>query len=154
MKILHDSFRGGVKLRSFMIADIKQLYKWQSLSDMRKYFRNSATPSWQEHLTWCENTMNCDHEALYIIENDGCSVGFLRLSKIESSVAYEVSILLAPESRGKAIASTALQIVKDNLEGETVRAFIHPENIRSIKLFTTLGFEQDKNQAGWYQLRS
>lgn len=129
-----------VTLRPFTPDDFERLYQWQLQPGMRKYFRNPDPPSWEDHQKWCKNILQDERNHAFIIEYKKTPAGFLRLSPIKDKKSYEISILLPPIYRGKGIAGAALEMVKKRFAEYSLKAYIHPENKKSIALFKKAGF--------------
>ena len=74
---------------------------------------------------------------LWILRDKGHPVGYLITRPVQ-----EISIVLAPEVRGKGVASQALRGLK---YGDLV-AFIRPKNKASIRAFEAAGFQLDEGR--------
>lgn len=120
----------------------ERLFTWQSLPQTRRYARNPAPPSWQEHSAWCQkkiNSHNCVLAEIIYREN---SVGMLRLDHLQSSpLQFEISILLAPEFHGRGIARQALRQARKLVPFGEILAFIQPENQASLRTFAAAGYQ-------------
>ena len=64
-----------------------------------------------------------------------------RLDKLNEQT-YEVSILLAPEAKGKGIAARALKYIDKLVSQSRIVAQVHPDNIASQYAFKQAGFTQ------------
>lgn len=136
-----------ITLRPFCSDDIEFLYKWQCIPDVRKHARNPKAPTWEEHKNWCEAILKNEEEHCYLIEQKKQPAGFARLNKCEDC-SYEISILLDPAYQGQGIASKAINIMIKLFEGCTFKAYIYPENKKSISLFKNAGFKESDHN--WY----
>ncbi|WP_010305795.1 GNAT family N-acetyltransferase [Kurthia senegalensis] len=86
---------------------------------------------------------------LWVIEQQNEIVGWISLQDFYGRIAYqktaEVSIYLAPETRGKGIGKQAIAFVLEqspNYQIETLLGFIFGHNLPSLHLFKHFNFEQ------------
>lgn len=128
-----------VQLKKANYADKKNVFEWQTSSGIRKYFKQTAIPTWPEHCKWFENTLKRADKTLYIINHDGNDIGTLRLDEIELN-KYEVSILISPQAQGKGIGVAALSNITELKKHGTFIAEVRPDNLASINAFTRAGF--------------
>jgi len=145
----------NIHLRPLELCDAEQLFAWQNDPQTRKYFRNPQRPSIEEHFDWVRSSLTNKDRKVFVIESDSKSAGIIRLDKEKKSgdcLAYEVSILTAPEFYGQGIAKKALKNICSFYSGVELRAEIMPENEASIRLFSSLGFVHEKDT--WYTLKS
>ncbi|MBB1384240.1 GNAT family N-acetyltransferase [Pseudoalteromonas sp. SG45-5] len=128
-----------VQLKKATYSDKKNVFEWQISSGARKYFKQTAIPTWAEHCKWFEDTLKRGDRTLYIINHDGNDIGTLRLDEIELN-KYEVSILISPKAQGKGIGVVALNNISELKEHGTFIAKIRPDNLASTNAFTNAGF--------------
>ncbi len=122
--------------------DEKILYEWQSSEGLRKYFRNSDAPSWEEHQTWFKKAVEDQKRQLFCIRHGRDKAGMLRLDSMEDFHEYEISILVAPGFQGKKIASYALKQINKIYPEAVFYAEIHPENKASLRLFENAHYQK------------
>lgn len=86
---------------------------------------------------------------LWVIEQHEQIIGWISLQDFYGRIAYEktaeVSIYLAPETRGKGIGKRAIAFVlqqSPHYRIETLLGFIFGHNVPSLQLFKHFGFEQ------------
>ena len=128
-----------VILKKATYSDIKNVFEWQTSSGVRKYFKQTAIPTWPEHCKWFEDLLKRADRTLYIINHDENDIGTLRLDEIELN-KYEVSILISPQAQGKGIGVAALNNIAELKKHGTFIAKIRPDNLASINVFTQAGF--------------
>lgn len=139
-----------VKLRHATFSDTDLTYRWQSLPEIRKYFKNSNIPSYSEHSTWMEKTISSKDVELFIISDGSNDVGSLRIDKKPNFSEAEISILIAPEYHGKGYGKLALDTLKKNFSGYTLNAFVQKDNKASQNLFEKSGFVRvDETNFKW-----
>ena len=112
----------------------------------RNSFCSDAIP-WSGHQIWFEQKLNDPECFFYVIENRlkeiSCQIRFQRLTPQK----YEVSFSVAPEFRGKHLASfmlkTGMNCFKQECpETQYLLAEIKPKNISSVKCFVGAGFKE------------
>lgn len=161
MRELQDSNPESENQRQLILTlakheDIEVIFNWQQDPNIRKYARNTAAPTWEEHQNWFKKCLTDKKYFLLIIKYDGIPVGVLRLDKIASPIsqfklseitqenkqisAYEISILIAPEMQNRGIALKALQHARALFPNIEIWAEIFPQNTKSIVLFTKAGY--------------
>ncbi len=126
------------------------VFRWQCSPGMRKYFRNTSTPNIKEHNNWIDSKLNDANSLLLIITFDNSSVGLLNLCYKDNEI--DVSILLDQKYQGLGIASLALELLKKISSGKDLLAEINPNNLASVKAFTSAGFIHYRGS--WYKFPS
>lgn len=131
-----------VFLRPAAEKDCKMVFKWQTFPGIRRYCRYSNPPEWMEHRRWFEKTLDDLNCRLFVIMYGSDPAGIIRLDNVEPrSEGVEVSILIAPACQGKGIAKKALCVLRKSNPAIKLIAEIFPENIVSVKLFTSAGYQ-------------
>lgn len=133
-----------VSLRRAVSTDADMILEWQRHATTRRYFRNPAIPSPEEHAAWFRRRLAERRGFFAIILCDGVPAGMLHLDALDvpGVDAYDVSILVAPERQGLGIATTAMMLARDVIPGAELRAEIHDKNLASKALFRRAGFEE------------
>lgn len=129
-----------LELRKARESDAEQLLAWQADLSTRRYFRNPKAPTPQEHFAWFLRTLidpNC--QLLFLIEGE-TSVGAVRLDGPDKRNHWEVSIVVAPECRGRGIGTAALQLVRCRYNDRYLVAEVLPGNDASRSAFLKAGF--------------
>ena len=131
-----------MKLRKAKIEDAKILLEWRNDPLTRENSINADEILWENHLAWLSKTLNNPYRTLFIAEDDsGIPVGTIRTDK-EGANTYELSWTIAPEYRGKGFGrEMVVAILGENfLKNKKIRAQIRENNIPSIKIVKSLGF--------------
>ena len=116
-----------VRLRLAEIQDEPTLLKIQQDPQTRRYFRNSAMPSANEHHDWMQRTLADPKQLLLIVEADGLPIGSVRLDRlpVQGGIArHEVSIAIDPTQYGQGIGSATLRLVRRLMPGAVLDATI------------------------------
>ena len=118
-----------------------QLYEWQCENGNRKFSRNNAIPSLEEHKKWYKTSLDLSTRLMWIVVFNGISCGYVRLDS-ESDEIEEISILISQKFRRMGIAFSALDALKKKSKKSKLLASVSPNNIASKKLFIGSGFVQ------------
>lgn len=141
---LHPPARAGdgglVGMRPAHAGDKDAMFEWQTHPGTRRFARNPGPPGRDEHEEWFDakrNDPDCD---LLVILHEGREAGVFRLDRLESG-AKEVSIVVAPEFRGRGIGAAALSFAGGFWPYEELHAEILAGNEISRRLFLSAGYE-------------
>jgi RimJ/RimL family protein N-acetyltransferase len=127
-----------VRLRLADAEDELWLLDLQRQPETRRYARNPAVPSSEQHHNWFAKTLSDLDSVLLIVEVSGTRAGMVRLDRQRDEAdarRYEVSIATDAHQYGSGIASSALKLVRALMPATTFDATILSENIRSQNLF-------------------
>jgi RimJ/RimL family protein N-acetyltransferase len=137
---------GRVALRAARQHDSDQLLEWQRDPSTRRYARNPAVPSEQEHQAWFQAQISKTSRIFEMVEHRGRPVGVVRLDEVKGHAAhYEVSIAIAPQSRGLGIGERSLAMIHRLVPHGTLLAEILPSNAASQASFRKAGFVFDRD---------
>jgi UDP-2,4-diacetamido-2,4,6-trideoxy-beta-L-altropyranose hydrolase len=136
-----------VRLRLMEARDEERLLLWQSEPETRRFARNPAIPSAEEHALWMTRTLEDAGALAYIILMDGLEAGHVRLNNRESH--WEISILIDPAYHGMGVALAALNFLHRLHANKLIRAEVLPDNVGSLALFAKAGYKPLGNN--WFQ---
>lgn len=132
-----------VQLRRASMADAQTVWHWrQGLPQMA--FRSGANTPLADHLTWFQHALSAADRRLFIATNNSIALGHLRLD-LHAQGAATVSILLAPDARGKGLGLRLLARLADLARDEGLHhlvAEVHPSNASSHALFLAAGYAE------------
>ena len=138
-----------LNLRPAMHGDAMLLYRWQLESSLlqperaaetRRYARNPAIPTEREHCDWFERKLSDPNCLFQVAEAGHECVGMVRLDRRNEE--WEVSIVVAPESRGRGVGKAILSAL--SAPGPMV-AQVLPGNEISHRLFVSSGWRLCKD---------
>ena len=133
-----------VEVRLADEQDAHLLWTWANDAVTRAASFSTEPIPWSDHVAWLENALSDPHTTIYIVVANGANLGQIRFAPSEDKAA-EVSIALAPEWRGKGLATPSLRRACGTYAAATgcteFVAFARRENERSIRAFTRAGFE-------------
>ena len=140
-----------VELITANLKDCIFIYDLQCEYGARKYSRNSSVPSFSEHKNWFNKSMSSDECDIYIIYFNEIACGYVRLD--EGKGSHEVSIIVSKTFQKLGLAKSALIELKKIRYIKKINAFVMPENIASINLFKSSGFNSiGDNYYQWSKL--
>ena len=138
------------------MADAGLLIDWRNEPDTLAVSGNTRPVSQEEHEGWLSGLLE-DHDRLLLIASlDDTPVGQIRFEP--RGGAYEVSVSIDTESRGRGLGSRLISAGVDWLAqhhpGETVRATVSQDNARSVAAFERAGFARtgEADADGWLTL--
>ena len=142
------------RLRLAELADADRLLEWQRAPQTRRFARNPAIPTPEEHVVWFHGKLADPFCWFTILEADGEPAGYLRLDHRGSGrecTAYEVSIAIAPAFHRQGLALATLALGARLMRGNELLAMVLPGNDPSHRLFQAAGYRL--GEAGYYRLR-
>ncbi len=129
-------------MRPATAADAELWYQLSTEALAREMSLSRAAIPWEEHTKWFALKLGDPSSTLEVIELDGRGIGQIRLD-IEGEHAV-ISVSIAKGRRGHGFGAQAIARVVGAARlppgVRTIRAYIRPENTRSIQAFTKAGF--------------
>jgi len=130
-------------LRSAAAEDEQRLLAWRNEAATRAASFTSGEISPQDHQQWFRRKLADPGCRLLIVEESGRPVGQVRLDRVDEGVA-EISIGLAPESRGRGLGREALRLAvthaANELGARQLVARVKPSNRPSLGVFQAAGY--------------
>jgi len=145
-----------IKIRLATISDCKSLFDWRNDEISRAMFFNESSPSIEEHNIWFEKSLSNVDRTLYIGELGDEKIGMCRFDFKQSKLFAEVSINVNPTSRGRGLGKKLLfesiecYLVKNK---HNLLAKVKPNNLASLKIFDSAGFESFASNENQVSLR-
>ena len=136
-----------VKLREIKREDFPLLLAWAHIKEVWTYLptsRKSENLTWEGHFSWWESRISrVDWMILVNFGYGARPVGVVHVKDLETDHP-EVGLYIGEVTLwGKGISRRALELVIERVNRPRLWAVIHPENKRSIRLFTDLGFKKE-----------
>ncbi len=129
-------------IRMAKIDDMKNVFELSNDDLVRQNSIHTEKIEWKTHVEWFKARINKIEEPFYIVEDkNGKFMGQLRFDKQNDD--FVVSVSVAPEFRGKGLASEILSeaIKKSGLKN--LSAYIFDFNEASKNAFEKAGFKKD-----------
>ena len=132
-------------VRKARLSDATPVWHWRNHGDASIFYLDPTPTPLADHLTWFKTALASSSRDLLIIEYDGQPAAHVRLDKPTISInEVEVSICVNPIFRGKGMSRRFLLAAIASCEmtpDTTYIAKAHSQNIPSIRLFNSAGFE-------------
>jgi RimJ/RimL family protein N-acetyltransferase len=145
-----------IYLRPGTLADGDRLFSWRNDPVTCANSRSTAAVPREDHDRWMKFNvlMGQPEHAVIIAEGlDGC-VGVVRFDAAKNDLmAYEASITIAPEYRGRGLARSILTDACVFFSEFAITAEVRHDNVASRKLFERCGFEENGRSSGFLQYR-
>jgi L-amino acid N-acyltransferase YncA len=134
-----------IDIRTADKRDCKDVYAWRTDIVSRTMFFNSNMPTYEEHVQWFNSSLNNTGRKLYIGEIGSTKIGVCRFDHDTKSEVVEVSINMNPKCRGrgygKRLLASSIRAFQKVYKSEFL-AKIKPENLASLKIFKSVGFQE------------
>ncbi|WP_328446289.1 GNAT family N-acetyltransferase [Amycolatopsis sp. NBC_00438] len=145
-----------MRAREATEADAELLLSWRNDPRTRRSSRSTAEVSLAEHTAWLRGVLADEERLLLVVEHEDAPVGTVRFDR--RADGWEVSITLAPASRGRGLSGAVLaegeRALRERLDVRVVLAAVHQDNTASAKLFEHAGYaEAAPAVSGFRQLR-
>jgi RimJ/RimL family protein N-acetyltransferase len=141
-----------VKLRHAAPSDMPIVYEWQCHPETRRFSRDPRAPSLEEHTRWFKTRLESNDCVLTIILHDSDPAGVLRFDRRVHGPpeVWEISILVAPDKKGRGISAIALALGRQLMPSVELIAEVLTGNDASHRLFRNAGYELRSD--GFYHL--
>jgi len=144
-----------LNLRTAVIEDCDLILAWRNEPAARAASFTTDLIQPDEHRAWFAAKLSDRNCLLLIVEEDGESIGHVRLDRLDPDLA-EVSIVLANSARGRGIGREALRrsVVEAirTLGVKEVKARVKRGNAASLAAFTAAGFHVVSDDGGAIEL--
>lgn len=120
-----------MNFRPATLDDAHLLLDWRNDPLTREMSINSDPISWETHIAWLSRRLGSADPHLYVAEIDGRPVGTFRID------ADEISYTIAPEFRGRGLASKMLVMARESFGQK--RARIRKDNPASARVAHNAG---------------
>ena len=132
-----------MKLKRATKADIPALLSIeQSIAGEKTYSALLTEEEWIASLS---------KELVYLIENDGRVAGSIMYEMKSPVHAYISGLAVMPEFQGQGIAREAMELVLKEIGPiERIDLVTHPENIKAVNLYTSLGFTVESRTENYF----
>lgn len=134
-----------MRARDATEGDAELLLGWRNDPRTREVSRSTAVIALDEHLSWLRGVLTSPDRHLYVVESDGVPVGTVRFDS-EGEGVWEVSITLAPASRGLGLSGPVLaegeRAFAASHDVRVLLAAVHQDNAASAALFDRAGYAE------------
>jgi RimJ/RimL family protein N-acetyltransferase len=134
-----------IEIRPATINDAQLLLDWRNDPITRQNAFNSEPISLETHTEWLSRKLNAADTVIWILEENGQPVAQIRYDQAE------ISIVVAPEARGKGHGSTLLMISAPlacrRFSVPSVFGLVKKNNVASCRAFEKSGFTRTELDA-------
>lgn len=140
----------NLNLRPVMLEDISDIMIWRNSKEIRKWFFNSDTVTYEEQVLWYKNYLNNENEIMFIIENkfDHVPIGTISITNInwDNNTGHIGRVMVGNSNlRGKGIGKESIKSISkfaiNTLGLKQLFAEIYKDNISSIQSFKKAGYK-------------
>jgi len=132
-------------LRKATVEDARTLWEWRNNPETRRNAFQTDAVDWDTHRQWLTDRLVSTECRIWILEIDQGSVGQVRYDRIGTTA--EISIVVAPEFRGRGIGMSLLQLSAHEacaeLRVSMLVGIVKEDNISSQRAFERAGFQND-----------
>ncbi len=146
-------------LRRVSEADAAAIREWLNDPDTLRWARNPQPVSGDEHRRWLRAALHDDRRVYRLVLENRTPVASVRYDRLDGIrvAGVEVSILVAPEARGRGVGRVSLELGEKELRGAwpdvvSIDAVVHRENIASRRLFECCGYRGQGQDGTWITL--
>lgn len=132
-----------LKFRKAKIEDAQLLFEWRNDPYTREMSGKVEEITINEHIYWLNRKLNDPEVCLYILTDGRSNIGQLRLELINNE--YIISYSIAREFRGRGFGKVIIKMIIDEFPESVLVAFVKKVNYQSVRIFTSLGFDNDKS---------
>ena len=136
-------------LRAAVSGDAELVHRWANDPVTRAASFSRAEIPLAEHLAWFARELARPDHHLYIAEQHGEPVAFVRLDETPDQVGVcTISINVAPQARGRGLGAATLRAATTTagtLGFATLRALIRPDNEASLRAFVHAGYAYERD---------
>ncbi|GAB3630721.1 hypothetical protein GCM10027421_00740 [Microbacterium shaanxiense] len=133
---------GACAVRRATMADARTLFDWRNDESTRQNSRSSEALVWDDHVAWLARCLADPERRLSVVSQGPDDIGTVRWDR-RADHDWEISITLAPQSRGKGLGSAVLAAGEKALDVDApvrMLASIHSDNGASRRLFQRAGY--------------
>ena len=124
-------------------VDRDDLFAWRNDPLTQRVSKNSVPIKWETHVAWFAASLASPDRTIYIGYSGTSKIGSIRFDRIGSARhEFLVSIMIAPEQRGRGFGGALLRAGIDTLPDALLKAEIAADNFASRRIFEACGFEQ------------
>lgn len=146
----------SVIVRKAVEADSELIWKWRNDPDTRAASRTTEEVPWSGHKRWFARALADPNRQLLLGSLQDEPIGVVRFDRLIPPTQWEVSINLAPVSRGRRLSVPLLAAghvwLAENYGEPLVVAYIRETNTASLRTFERAGYVEKAVEDGWTRL--
>jgi ribosomal protein S18 acetylase RimI-like enzyme len=131
-----------INLQEATISDIPTLIEIEKSVSGKTYLAMLNEDEWKKEL---------QTNKVYLIKKDNNAVGDLCYRSKNKDVVYISGLVIIPPFQGKGLAREAMISLMQELKDiDRVELVTHPDNLKAIKLYESLGFVVELRKENYY----
>lgn len=133
-----------LEVREATPSDADALLAWRNDPETLAWSRGHQPVARPIHESWLAAAIEDPDRLVLVVERAGRGLGTVRFDRV-ADATWEISITVAPENRGRGLASKILTVGEGALHARagvgTVLANVHEDNKASVALFHRSGYQ-------------
>jgi spore coat polysaccharide biosynthesis predicted glycosyltransferase SpsG/RimJ/RimL family protein N-acetyltransferase len=134
----------GLQMRPVTEADAETLLVWRNDPATRSASRTTGELGIDQHRAWLSRALDDPDRHLLVASDDAGDVGTVRWDRLRQG-EWEVSVTVAPERRGQALAGRLLRsgeswLADNDPATHTMLATVHEGNVPSLRMLDSSGY--------------
>lgn len=144
-----------MRMRPANDMDSNLLFAWRNDPVTQAASRSTAPISREDHDRWMKFNVQQGYPQHLVVmaETDAGSVGVIRFDATHDTMAFDVSLTIAPRARRTGVAVAVLAQAISYMDEFRLNAEIRRENIASRRVFESCGFEEIGREGGFLNFR-
>lgn len=131
-------------LRDINEHDCKLIYDWANEVGVRQYSLQSQDIPWNSHTAWFKNKISDPNCKMFVLEENGLPIGQIRFERDGDNnwlLGYSIDARFRGKGFGKLLLKLGLEEMDKDQHSKVV-AYVKPDNLASIRVFKSLGFQE------------
>lgn len=144
-RVLSAILAEKIRLRGAVESDSRLVFEWANDPQARASSFSSAPFPWEQHEAWFAEKLRSLCALMFIAVNDeDTPIGLLRYDIVDKNAVLSLNVDRQFRGRGYGVAilSLGLEELFRATRVEKIMAYVKPENLASVRLFTKSGFTQ------------
>lgn len=138
-------------LQAITADDAEWMWHWQQHAVTRRYSRHPECPLLTEHIAWLHGALQHPQRWLFKVMSASGPCAVVRLDEASGPQGHnEVSIYVDPGQHQQGHGKRALNLLHQLLPWFTFHAYISPDNLGSLALFQSVGYQSCSEQNWFY----
>lgn len=147
---------GHLHVRRAGLADAQPIWAWRHAEGATRYYASGRTIPLSEHLEWFERALRDPSKLMLVVYRGAVPAGHVRFDRDPDTPSRAtISIVLDSSVRGQGLARPLIEAAQSYAvtQGvEHIHAQVHAENAPSLRLFSSVGYREIRQQGSFLDL--